>query len=124
MEKTRDYDLIMERARSHDFCDARLVHHYGVVISSIIHDTEAEPEGVAFSGDFREVVCIATGRTFELDGSSAFDGIDLPATYQRIASSPDYLSETLLIISECFRADILKDVARQAMPESHRGFGV
>src|ERR1700686_2518867 len=29
MEKTRDYDLIMERARSHDFCDARLVHHYG-----------------------------------------------------------------------------------------------
>ena len=64
MEETRNYDLIMERANSHGFCDARLVRHYGMVIWSILQDTEDEPESVAFNGGFREVVCIATGFAF------------------------------------------------------------
>jgi len=111
VKETKDYELLMERARSRGFADARLLQHYGIVVWDYLRDIKDDPEESGLSGDFSEVVCMATGWTFELDPPEAFDEIDLPGTYRRIASSPDYLSETLLIVSECFRAYILNDVA-------------
>jgi hypothetical protein len=110
MEKSRDYNLIMERATAHDFSDSRLAEYYGRCVLVVLHETENGPEDIGFTGDLREVVDFATAGLFTDELLSIFSQMDADAEFSRIANSPDDLSETLAIISEYFRTHILRFV--------------